>query len=217
MTISTEDIINIKDSVTLDRRPVVDDVVEYLLDTLDQQDSLEYFFKDTYKKEEVKEILESALPPSSHTEGRKHFINDMIDLGESFFHATKSKHIRLQLEVFDTDMCRLFHEDKIRQRLLCTYLGPGTEWLDHSNVLRDGLRKGCNDNIVIDYQKVNKAQPFQVILLKGSLYGHDELGVVHRSPPIEKDRLTRVLFKVDEWTKKERPIPIHLTPIIGDL
>mgnify|MGYP001279277976 CR=1 FL=1 len=33
-------------------------------------------------------------------------------------------------------MCRLFHEDNNHQRLLCTYLGSGTEWIEDSFVNR---------------------------------------------------------------------------------
>ena len=34
-------------------------------------------------------------------------INDMVELGAAFFMSTKSKHIRFQLEIVETDMCRL--------------------------------------------------------------------------------------------------------------
>ena len=75
--------------------------------------------------------------------------------------------IKLQLEIVTTDMCRLFHADYYRQRLLCTYLGPGTEWLDHSNVNRHALGKGRNNNIVKDETAINRANTFDVLILKG--------------------------------------------------
>ena len=65
----------------------------------------------------------------------------------------------------------------MRQRLLCTYLGPGTEWLDHSNVKREGLRKGNNDNIVKDYSKVNKSKPFELLHSKALYMGRSERGL----------------------------------------
>ena len=97
-------------------------------------------------------------------------------------------------------MCRFFHEDFYRQRLLCTYLGPGTEWLDHSNVNRKALGKGCNANIVKDLNLVNRSKEFDVLLLKGATYEGDEQSVIHRSPPIEKEGTTGVLLKIDEYS-----------------
>ena len=82
-------------------------------------------------------------------------------------------------------MCRLFHIDNLRQRLLCTYLGPGTEWLDQSNVNWDGLGKGCNKKIVKDLKIVNQTKSGELIMLYG-LKHELNLPIVHRSPEIEK-------------------------------
>ena len=106
--------------------------------------------------------------------------------------------MNIRIEVVHTNKCRLFHEDYYRQRLLCTYIGPGTEWLDHSNVNREALGKGCNEKIVKDFSKINKAEEFEVLLLKGAKFGEDSISVVHRSPAIEKEKKTRVLLKIDE-------------------
>jgi len=185
-------------SVVLSKRPVQETIVAYLNETIDKQNSLEYFFENKFDREVVISKLQEDLPEGSTPEGKENLINDMVHLGEAFFHTTLSKHVRFQLEFITGDMCRLFHTDRMRQRILCTYLGPGTEWLHHSNVKREGLRKGNNDNIVRDYDKVNKSQPFEVILLKGSLHENAGKAVVHRSPPIMEQKITRVLFKVDE-------------------
>ena len=104
----------------------------------------------------------------------------------------------IQLEIVDTNKCRLFHEDFYRQRLLCTYMGPGTEWLSHSNVNREFLGKGCNDDIVKDPSLINRANTFDVIIVKGAKYENGERSVVHRSPPIEHQGITRVVLKIDE-------------------
>lgn len=197
MKITAEEIRNSK-SVVLRSREINDSIVSYLLSTIDEQQSIEFFFESKFETEVVESMLDRQLPRHVSGEGRVLLISDMVELGAAFFMSTKSKHIRFQLEIVETDMCRLFHEDRMRQRLLCTYLGPGTEWLDHSNVKREGLRKGNNDNIVKDNSKVNNSKPFELLLLKGSLYDEGEEGVVHRSPPIEKDELVRVLFKIDE-------------------
>lgn len=38
-------------------------------------------------------------------------------------------HVRLRLEALTHDGCKKWHADHIGLRLLCTYHGPGTEWL----------------------------------------------------------------------------------------
>ena len=68
--------------------------------------------------------------------------------------------------------------------------------MDHSNVNREALGKGSNEKIVKDFGKINRAKKFDVLLIKGSKYGGDELGVIHRSPPIEEEE-DRVLLKID--------------------
>ena len=102
-------------------------------------------------------------------------------------------------------MCRLFHIDNLRQRLLCTYLGPGTEWLDHSNVIWDGIGNGCNKKIVKEPDKVNQTQLGEPIILHG-LKHETNLPLVHRSPEIENKNLTRVLLKIDECAQDKENV-----------
>ena len=147
------------------------------------------------------ERLDNELPLSSNQKGRDAFKYEIFKLSNIFFNSTISKNIEIQIEVINTNMCRLFHEDNMRQRLLCTYLGVGTEWLEESNLKRDGLRKGCNEKIVKNFDKIKQAKPFEVILLKGSRYGENVLSHIHRSPEIEKHKITRVILKIDEVNK----------------
>lgn len=144
------------------------------------------------------ELLENELPSSNVLMGRNTFIKDIVELSNIFFNLTSSKKIEIQIDLISTNMCRLFHEDNMRQRLLCTYLGEGTEWLEESNLKREGLRKGCNKKIVRNFHKIKQAKTFEVILLKGSRYGKNTLSHIHRSPEIEKDKTKRVLLKIDE-------------------
>ena len=60
------------------------------------------------------------------------FKNWRIDLGrlaERFFDISKGRDVALRLETTEDDGCRRFHVDRTHLRLLCTYRGPGTEWL----------------------------------------------------------------------------------------
>lgn len=186
------------DDVIYETREQIPEIVEYLQNTINQMKSLNYILDDTFDPDEAFEMLHEDLP-DGHIKGQKeYFIADIIRLCSIFYSLTTSKKMRIQIEIVKTDMCRLFHQDNYRQRLLCTYIGPGTEWLNHSNVNQEALGKGCNTKIVKDFQKINKAKAFEVILLKGAKYKERELGVIHRSPPIEKEKKVRVLLKIDE-------------------
>ena len=172
---------------------------EHLLQTI------EITIKNNFSAEKVFNQLDKKLPSDTFEKGKSLLIKNIIRLSKSFYELTKSKHIQLQLEIIRTDMCRLFHIDNLRQRLLCTYLGPGTEWLDQSNVNWNGLGKGCNKKIVKDSKNINQTKSGELILLYG-LKHELNLPIVHRSPEIEKENLTRVLLKIDECAQEEKDV-----------
>jgi len=182
----------------IEQRREIPEITKYLRNTLKRQKSLECPINNVFNANELSEKLHAGLPNGDCNSQKEVFSHDITSLAEQFFNRTESKRTKLKIEIVKTDMCRLFHVDNFRQRLLCTYLGPGTEWLNNSNVNRSALGKGCNQNIVKDIVKVNKANEFDVLVLKGSKYGNQHPGVVHRSPPIEKQGITRVLLKVEE-------------------
>lgn len=188
----------IYNDVVLETRDHVPEITGYLKNTLDRLQSLKYIVDDTFDAEEAFDILGQDLPDSPVDGEKESFINDIIRLCILFSGLKKNKRMKIQIEVVKTNKCRLFHQDCYRQRLLCTYVGPGTEWLDHENVNREALGKGQNENIVKDATQINRAKAFEVLLIKGSKYDEHETGVVHRSPPIEHDRQIRVLLKIDE-------------------
>ena len=189
---------HIYEDVVLENREKIPDITEYLENTLDKLQSLRYVLDDTFDAEEAFEILVEDLPDGPIKGQKEAFIQDVIRLCGVFFSLKKNNRMKIQIEVVKTNKCRLFHQDCYRQRLLCTYLGPGTEWLDHENVNREALGKGQNENIVKDFSKIHKAKAFDVLLLKGSKYDTTETAIVHRSPPIEHHGMTRVLLKIDE-------------------
>ena len=189
------------DRVVIETRDSFPEVTAYLEAVLHDLSSLKYMIDGDFDPDEAYELISEDLPDSLGNEGKDDFVQDIVRLCALFSKMKKSSRMRIQLELVRTNMCRLFHEDHYRQRMLCTYRGHGTEWLDESNVDRSGLGKGNNARIVKDFSKVNKATAFDVLLLKGSKHENAAGGVVHRSPPIEKEKeekRTRVLLKIDE-------------------
>ena len=182
----------------LERRAPIATISSYLERVVNQMSTLRYVLKKEFCSKATFEILDRALPSGNVWAHKKDFIDDIIRIVEQFFQRSCNNEVTLKIEVVRTDMCRLFHIDQYRQRLLCTYMGPGTEWLDDNNVNHNGLGSGCNSKIVKEQHKINRAQPFEVLLIEGSKNDRGGPGVVHRSPPIQHKGLTRVLLKIDE-------------------
>ena len=104
----------------------------------------------------------------------------------------------MRLETTDTSKCHRFHVDRTRLRLLCTYRGPGTEWLTDAQVDRTALNNGSTNEDIIRCGSPHRFAPFWVGIMKGNAYpGNAGRGLVHRSPPIASSGQTRVLFCLD--------------------
>lgn len=91
---------------------------------------------------------------------------------------------RLRLDVVDVDACRRWHRDCVPLRLLCTYRGPGTEWVPPVESAR-----ALSDPDGYD-RPSHRLGTHEVAVFKGcgfagapTLLTHDS-GIVHRSPRI---------------------------------
>ena len=83
-----------------------------------------------------------------------------------------------------------FSVDHVVCRMICTYLGPGTEWLPEAQVNRNafdqpsGSADKCNNETSI--QRLGEGS---VALLKGERWpGNEGRGLVHRSPAASADQ-----------------------------
>ena len=184
--------------VLVEARSQINAITTYLDNILDDLTSFVHIFNHGIDPNRLYNLLDQHLPNGPIAGQKKIFMDDILRLATLFQETTKSGEIKIQLEIVTTDKCSLFHADYYRQRLLCTYLGPGTHWLDHSNVDRSALGKGNNNSIVRDETAINRANTFDVLILKGQDFGEGELAVVHRSPPIMRHNKRRVLLKIDE-------------------
>ena len=191
---------NYKTSENVDytARPTVPEVSEYMNEVVDQLDHLDYYFEDYYDSNELIELLQEDLPSSYDEDLKEAFIEDVVFVCDHFYDLIQEKQIRIQIEMIDTDKCRLFHVDYLKRRLLCTYHGLGTEWLDNSNVNRQWLGKGNNAKIIKNPALIRQTTPFDIIILKGDQFQRGFRGAVHRSPPVEHLRAKRVILKIDE-------------------
>jgi hypothetical protein len=133
------------------------------------------------------------------------FVSDVASLVACFGEVSGRKHLRVRLQRVEDDGCALFHVDTLALRMLCTYCGPGTQWLDDENVRREelGLRgrsiEDANRSIVINDQRIHTIPAWNVLIFKGRLWeGHGyQDGLVHRSAPVRSMNERRLRLTVD--------------------
>lgn len=138
---------------------------------------------------EVKQILNNLLPIAM---GRDRFIDDislLVDMMGCLFDCDS---VGLRLTVLNRAMCPKFHTDKIGSRLICTYVGSATQWLDSQYPALSS-----QDLIRRQAENVQQAKQGDVLLLKGEAWPHNEHnGIVHRSPACDALE-SRVLLTLD--------------------
>ena len=124
--------------------------------------------------------LDAALP--QHTAAIPALAADIADLARLYARLLRLNRVRIRLETVTTDACSLFHVDRVRLRLLTSYVGPGTDWLD-ATAVRD--------------ERIRRLPDGAATLLKGSLWPGSR-GCPHRSPPLVGTGRHRLLLAIDE-------------------
>ncbi|MEL7248517.1 MAG: DUF1826 domain-containing protein [Bacteroidota bacterium] len=128
---------------------------------------------------------------------QQELLEDVLQLMSLFGQVADISSFRLLLATVETNMCRRFHTDINSLRMLCTYAGPGTLWLPNEAVNQKAYRGGSgNEDIVLDENLIQQANPGDVVILKGALYP-DANPIVHRSPSIENKGEKRLLLRID--------------------
>lgn len=143
---------------------------------------------------------ECGLPAGSM---RELMVCDITDLVNAFALITGSERVDLRLEHIDHDACWRFHIDIVETRLLTTYLGPATEWvqpvyaeqaINEQKNFSGPIERLCRDDVAI-FKGGNAA--------RGS-------GIVHRSPRLKGTGNKRLLLCLnkqsevspDPWDKR---------------
>lgn len=146
--------------------------------------------------------LLTDLPPS---DARAFLLEDIPKLAGAFGTLLGRKHVHARFGLLRGDSCRKFHADHVTLRMLCTYAGPGTEWIPDSDLVRENLGRvdvdipTANRLVLRCPDAVQHCPVGDVIVLKGHLYdGNRGQGAVHRSPPIAAQGLSRLVLTLDE-------------------
>lgn len=146
------------------------------------------------KPNDVNQLLLSKLPESPFT---KSLVEDISILTDMFCCLFDLQQAGIRLAMLDQAMCPRFHVDRVPCRLITTYTGLGTQWLNNCDVDRNILGKVDYPLIDQNRQKIETLHAGEVALLKGeSWIGNEKRGIVHRSPDIKKDD-PRLLLTID--------------------
>ncbi len=178
------------------QRPVQDEILNEIcrlrpnqLRDVRRQTSLQTFDDDVRES-----LLEGGLDPREF----RRFLEDLTLIAAPFFEVVKGHETKFRLLTTDQDDCRRFHVDYRHLRLLCTYQGPGTEWLSDEQVDRDAYENGGSNEKIIRFGEPSRLEPFWVGILKDDAYPNNQgKGLVHRSPPVSGSGQTRVVFCLD--------------------
>ncbi|MEM6266859.1 MAG: DUF1826 domain-containing protein [Pseudomonadota bacterium] len=111
-------------------------------------------------------------------------IEDIADLAKRFGSILGLEQVELRLERVTTNSCRKFHADYVSARLITTYVGTGTNWLDTQDAQR--VARGEEP------ARIHSLNTGDVGMFKGKL--STDFPVIHRSPPIDGTGETRLLL-----------------------
>jgi len=149
------------------------------------------------------QLIKALKPEDNNSDEVNTLCEDIALLVEMFCCLFDLKRAGLRLKVLDKPMCPRFHVDKIPCRLVTTYQGVATQWLNHSDVNRSKLGTGNlgkpdeESGLFKSLSNINQLTEGDVALLKGEYWDDNEgAGLVHRSPPVAANE-QRLLLTLD--------------------
>jgi len=130
-------------------------------------------------------------------------INDITLLVDMFCCLFELKGAGLRLTILDRPMCPRFHVDRIPCRLVTTYNGIATQWLNNNVIDRTKLGAGSQgkpdeqSGLIKDIDDINQLTQGDIALLKGENWDEQQgVGLVHRSPTVSQGE-RRLLLTLD--------------------
>lgn len=137
---------------------------------------------------EMPDRLDQELRSAGFKKGapRNNLATDISDLANRFAAVMRLNEVEIRLEHVTTNACKKFHGDYVTARLICTYIGPGTQWLEGP----DAEDCGCGEP-----HNIQQMRAGDVGLFKGRIWSETH-PAIHRSPPIEdlgQERLVLVI------------------------
>lgn len=146
----------------------------------------------------IAEQLSHALP---HHDTRAVFIHDVATIIDMFACLFDLEKIGLRLTTLTKAMCPRFHTDHVLCRLITTYFGKGTEWLDSNTIDPHQLNtyNDPHDNTpFFEEAPCLHLKAGDIALFKGDRWEESTTnrGVIHRSPQLNPGEV-RLLLTLD--------------------
>ncbi len=146
----------------------------------------------------ITEQLNKSLP---YHDSQFVFIQDIYTIVEIFSCLFDQEKIGLRLIALTKAMCPRFHTDRILCRLITTYFGKGTEWLDSNYI--DPIDLATYNEMYSNQPYLGKIPCFHlqsgdIALFKGDRWekSFGNSGVIHRSPQLDQGEV-RLLLTLD--------------------
>lgn len=162
-------------------------------------------FETEVKFETERPPVEKLLPEDLQAlPGAEAWLSDVEYLAGLFRDLFEADTLGLRLRTLDKAMCPRFHVDRVPARMVCTYGGPGTEWLPEGAMNREKLGHGAcgkpdeDSGLILDPAAIRAMPAFAIGLMKGELWeGNAGRGAVHRSPRLAPEQPRRLLLTLD--------------------
>lgn len=168
------------------KRDLPDEVTGYCRALVESAPTLN--FRAAISVQDVTQKLQVMVP---ELDGKAAFIEDLCLLIDMYSCLFDLEEVGIRMQVLDRAMCPRFHTDKLGCRLVTTYRGAGSEWLENDQVDRSKLgagNKGLPDEesgVYDSESSIKSANAGDVLLLKGDGWLDNEgRGIVHRSPSV---------------------------------
>jgi hypothetical protein len=124
---------------------------------------------------------------------RMALVSDVADLANVTAKIAHVTSVRIRLEWVMDQPCSYFHIDKVPLRLLCTYFGPGTEWLSNETASRLTAPADVPAQI-----EINHLMAGDVAVMRGAPYGSTiGTALTHRSPSVHSPSEWRLFLAID--------------------
>ena len=143
--------------------------------------------------------LGSLVPPNLvDSDNRRRLVDDMHEnLKMIQQQAAPDDKITCRLTLLEGVRCPKWHQDNVKVRLLKTYVGAGTEYVDPDDLMVRMLnffRTLFDQDLDVDPLKVQRARTGDVLIIQGKAE-NPEAAVLHRSPPSAEGE-KRLLYSV---------------------
>ncbi len=137
-------------------------------------------------------VLAGLLRGAEDVYGYEAFVADVTWLIAAYTCLLGARRIGVRLRVLEAAMCPRFHVDHVPLRMLTTYTGAGSEWVEEGSVNRTRLHAE-----IPPVDKIKRLCTGDVCLLKGEKFqGNEGHGIIHRSPDVPVGR-RRLLLSLD--------------------